>query len=224
MSGRDDWSAFDDPPPLGGRRARGSRGRGGRRPAPPREDHGDRAPRQEDYEPRRTAPEPWDDHQPAPAPRRRPAEEQVYLGHPHWRSMLGFYAKSVLGVLLAGVVCWAAGAAGVLPTFVVVLGPLALAALLGWIASLIRRTTVYSITTRRITKRWGIFMKFSEEAPRRRIQNVMVGQSIWERLLGIGTLDFDTAGEREGDLLRMWGVRDPWRVRSLVQLDDEDDF
>lgn len=210
----EDWSAFDDPPALGGGRRRGQRGRGGRAPA--RQDHRDQAPRAAERE----RPEPV--HPEAGRPR-RPSEEPVYFGHPHWRGMLGFYVKGFAISMLVGLVMLAVAYAGFVPMPLAVLSlPLALGVVY-WIAWLIRRTTTYTVTTRRVMKKWGIIVKNSDEAPLRRVQNVSVSQGLVERLLGIGTLDFDTAGEREGEeLLRLWGVRRPWVVRGLIHLDEDD--
>lgn len=139
--------------------------------------------------------------------------------------MIGFYLRGLAVVLLAGALLYLGNRAGAVPMVAVVGGTLALALGVFWLAALVRRTTVYRITTRRVSKRWGIVMKYAEEAPLRRIQNVTVGQSIPERLLGIGTVDFDTAGEREDqDLLSFRGVRSPWAVKGLVPYDDEDDY
>lgn len=219
----EDWSDFDNPPAIGGHRPRGSRGRGGRRPAPQEPDI--RTGASADPEPSRRREAPRDGYREGETRRVRPLEEQVYLGHPHWRSMIGYYVRSAGAIAFLALLLYLAEAGGLVPMAAVVGLPLLVAGGLFWLGGLIRRTTVYRITTRRVSKRWGVFVKYSEEAPLRRVQNVSVGQGILDRILGIGTVDFDTAGERIGeDLLSFRGVRSPWAVRGLVPLDDGDDY
>src|SRR5438067_304394 len=110
--------------------------------------------------------------------------------------MLAFYIRGLLGAILAGVVAGlitrlagrsvdvAVVTAAVLVVFVVVL-----------VWGLIRRVaTTYTITNRRLTIRSGLLSREHHETRLERVQNVNSRQRLLERLLGVGTVDFDTAG------------------------------
>ena len=52
----------------------------------------------------------------------------------------------------------------------------------------------YTITYHRLTIRLGLLAREVHETRLDRVQNVKTSQSLIERMLGIGTVDFDTAG------------------------------
>jgi uncharacterized membrane protein YdbT with pleckstrin-like domain len=62
-----------------------------------------------------------------------------------------------------------------------------------------RIQTTYSITNQRLTIQTGILSRDVHQTRLERIQNVNSSQSLFERLLRIGTVEFDTAGESEYD-------------------------
>jgi uncharacterized membrane protein YdbT with pleckstrin-like domain len=152
------------------------------------------------------------------------AGEQVFFhGHPSWRSMLAFYVRGLIVAVLAGVIAglvtratgrsvdavWVAIA--VLVVFVVVLA---------W--GLIRRiATTYTITNRRLTIRSGLLSTELHETRLERIQNVNSRQRLLERVLGIGTVDFDTAGGAAYDF-SFRGVEDPGAICRTVNAALED--
>src|SRR5918994_1551735 len=115
-----------------------------------------------------------------------PGEELVFKGHPSWRSVLLFY--------VAGVALTAAAAA-----------VLVLVLLVGLIK---RMATRYVITTERLHIRRGILSKATQETRVERVQNVNTQQSLFERILQVGTVDFDTAGTDDSEF-RFLGVSDP---------------
>jgi uncharacterized membrane protein YdbT with pleckstrin-like domain len=124
-----------------------------------------------------------------------PGEEVFFHGHPSWRSILSFYAKGMLFVLAAGV---AAGVATAVASDHVQVGWIAVAVLVamllvGGIGTLIRMATTYSITNQRLTIQRGLLSRDFHETRLERVQNVNARQSAFERLLRIGTVDFDTA-------------------------------
>jgi uncharacterized membrane protein YdbT with pleckstrin-like domain len=127
-------------------------------------------------------------------------EEQVlFHGHPCWRSTLDVYVKGWLATVVFAILV-AAGtdiAAGHIE-----LGWVLLAVALGLaiviLAGLARRKrTLYTITSQRLTIRTGLFARSVQETRLDRIQNVNSRQSMLERILGIGTVDFDTAAGAE---------------------------
>lgn len=147
----------------------------------------------------------------------KPDETVIYEGRPSWRSTLGFYILGLLAVALVGAVvagvskvledevkpAWVALAAGGL--FVIVL-----------IAGYLKRlATHYLITSRRLRIRHGILSRRVEETRVERIQDTYTTQSVLERLLRVGTVDFDTASEGD-ERLAFRGVANPSGVARAV--------
>ena len=140
-----------------------------------------------------------------------PHEEVIYSGHPSWKSMLDFH---LAGLLLAAV----GGAIAKLATnnwgiaIAVAAGVLALSLLIG----LIRRVaTHYTISDRRLHIRSGILSRTEQHTTIDRVQNVETRQSLWERVLRIGTVDFDTAATDESQFA-FEGVASPKQVAAAV--------
>lgn len=74
---------------------------------------------------------------------------------------------------------------------------------------------VYVLTDRRVIARRGILRTVLQEAPLARLQNTIVVQSLRERLFGLGTLGFATAGR--GTFDAFWEtVRQPFAVHRKV--------
>jgi uncharacterized membrane protein YdbT with pleckstrin-like domain len=139
-----------------------------------------------------------------------PGEEILYDGHPSWRSTLGFYVLGFLGAVAAGV------AVGVLvdtgPGVIVVVAALLLVLTIG----LVRRIgTHYMVTTQRLRIRRGILSRHVQQTQLDRVQNVNTGQSLMERILRVGTVDFDTAGTDDSDFT-FRGIANPEAVVAEV--------
>jgi uncharacterized membrane protein YdbT with pleckstrin-like domain len=137
--------------------------------------------------------------------------------------MLAFYVRGLLLAVLAGVIAglvtrisgrsvnvpWVSAA--VLVVFVVVL-----------VWGLIRRiATTYTITNRRLTIRSGLLSRELHECRLERVQNVNTRQRLLERMLGIGTVDFDTAAGAAYDF-SFRGVEDPGGIVRTVNAALED--
>jgi uncharacterized membrane protein YdbT with pleckstrin-like domain len=139
-----------------------------------------------------------------------PGEELVFEGHPSWRSVLRFY---VIGVILIGV----AAAIGALASGTgVAIGAGAVALLLVLLVGFVKRSaTRYVITTERLRIRRGLLSKTTQETRIERVQNVNTQQSLFERLLQVGTVDFDTAGTDDSEF-RFVGVANPAEVVRAV--------
>ncbi len=145
-------------------------------------------------------------------------EEILFRGHPSWRSILGFYLKGVLLAALAGGV---AALVTQLASEGVSLGPVAAAtaAVLGLpaVIGLVRRlATTYTITNQRLQIRRGIVARHVQQTGLDRIQNVNSNQSVLERLLRVGTVDFDTAGSDDFEFA-FAGIAAPARVVVVVE-------
>ena len=139
-----------------------------------------------------------------------PDERKLFSGHPSWRSTLGFYLKGLLvtAVVVAIAALIGDGGTAVLAG-VVVFG---IVLLLGF---LIRIGTTYTITNHRLHIKRGIIARRTQEARLERVQNVNTDQGILERILQVGTVDFDTAGTTDSDFA-FRGVSQPERVVRAV--------
>ncbi|MDQ6776299.1 MAG: PH domain-containing protein [Actinomycetota bacterium] len=126
-------------------------------------------------------------------------ERVLFHGHPSWRSILDLYVKGwlatvVVAILVAAVTDIAAGHIEL--GWVVLAVSICLAAV--FLAGFVRRKrTLYTITTQRLTIRTGLFARSVQETRVDRIQNVNSRQSVLERILGVGTIEFDTAAGAE---------------------------
>lgn len=156
-------------------------------------------------------------------PRRRPSEQTVWQGQPHWTGQLAFFAKWGKWTLALTALAWLASKIEVLSTAKMITVGLLSNGLVVLVAWLIRKTTVYEITNKRVQHRWGILHRSSEESPISRIHNVIVEQNLIERLLDVGKVDFDTAGERSRNINRWWGVRHPRDVAAQIEYVRDDD-
>jgi uncharacterized membrane protein YdbT with pleckstrin-like domain len=96
--------------------------------------------------------------------------------------------------------------------FVVVLVALALTVLIGFIK---RVTTTYTITDRRLNIMRGIISREVQQTRLERVQNVNYNQTLVQRALQVGDVDFDTAGSGDYDF-SFDGVADPAEVVQKV--------
>jgi len=84
------------------------------------------------------------------------------------------------------------------------------------LAGLIKRiATVYTITNQRLRIKRGILSKKIQQTRIDRVQNVNTDQSVMDRMLRVGTVDFDTAGTDDSDFT-FDGVSSPARVVEAV--------
>jgi uncharacterized membrane protein YdbT with pleckstrin-like domain len=140
----------------------------------------------------------------------QPGEKVIYQGHPSWRAILGFYLKGILIAAGVGIVVTLIDSRG--------LGLLAFAAIVGImiLAGFIKRVaTVYTITDRRLNIKRGIVARKVQETRLQRVQNVNYTQSVYERAMQIGDIDFDTAGTDDSDFV-FAGVAQPEQVVEQV--------
>jgi uncharacterized membrane protein YdbT with pleckstrin-like domain len=139
-----------------------------------------------------------------------PGEEIVFAGHPSWRSVLQFYA---VGVVVAAVA--AAIGALVSGAAIAILAGGAVLALVVIVGLVKRTSTRYVISTERLHIRRGILSKATQETRIQRVQNVNTQQSLFARIMQVGTVDFDTAGSDDSEF-RFVGVANPGEVVQAV--------
>jgi len=135
----------------------------------------------------------------------------MFDGHPSWRAILAFYVKGLLVVLIiAFAVAIFSDDTGVV-ALVAVIG-VALVVLTGFIK---RITTHYTITTRRLHIKRGIVAREIQETRLERVQNVNYNQSLLQRILQVGDVDFDTAAGDDYNFIFV-GVANPDEVVEQV--------
>jgi len=139
-----------------------------------------------------------------------PGEQIVFEGHPSWRSALGFHVGGFTAAVAAGVL--AGVLAGTTVGVVVVLAALGIVLAIAWLQ---RAATHYVVTDQRLRIRRGILSKRVQQTRIERVQNVNTDQSLLERMLRIGTVDFDTAGTEDSDFT-FRGIANPAAVVAAV--------
>ena len=140
-----------------------------------------------------------------------PGEQVIFQGHPSWRAILGFYLKGILVAAILGVLAKLFGASSA-TVFLIVLVIIALTVLIGF---LMRVATTYTITDRRLNIKRGIVSREVQETRLERVQNVNYKQSLYQRLMQIGDVDFDTAAGDDYNFV-FAGVADPSDVVHRV--------
>ncbi len=143
-----------------------------------------------------------------------PGEQVVFEGHPSWRAILGFYIKGILivAVIAALVALLGGGSDAVLITLIVIVG----ASIVVLVGFLRRVSTRYTITTRRLNIKHGIISRDVQETKIERVQDVNYRQSLYQRIMQIGDVDFDTAAQNSESDFIFAGVANPEQVIDRV--------
>jgi uncharacterized membrane protein YdbT with pleckstrin-like domain len=139
-----------------------------------------------------------------------PTEEIVFEGHPSWRGLLSFYVSAVAAAVVIGIVVVLVGSAGAGIVVAVVL--IAVALVFGFVR---RMATTYLVTTQRLYIRRGILAKRAQQTRIDRVQNVNTEQTLVDRIVRVGTVDFDTAGTDDSEF-RFVGIASPDQVVAVV--------
>ena len=141
----------------------------------------------------------------------RAHENELYAGRPSWRALMSFYLG---GIGLAVVVLVVLGLlAGEWPLAAAIAAAIVVLTLL--IGYLRRVSTKYLITNQRLRISRGIVRRHVQETRLERVQNVNYQQSVLDRMLGVGTVDFDTAGTDDSEFRFEW-VDGPEKVVRAV--------
>lgn len=147
-------------------------------------------------------------------------ERILWQGRPSWRAHLSYLVVwiplALLPVIVAGLLRANDRGTG-LPYWQWLLISLVLVALvLGW-DWLRRHATHYAVTTQRLRVRRGLLSRSEQSARFERVQNVNISQSAIDRLMRVGTVEFDTAGSDVDDSdFRYAGIADPQRLVRIV--------
>jgi uncharacterized membrane protein YdbT with pleckstrin-like domain len=137
-------------------------------------------------------------------------ETVIFEGHPSWRAILGFYLKGIVVAAILGFVAKLVDGNGT--AFLVVLVTVALTVVIGFVK---RVATTYTITNRRLNIKRGIVSREIQETRLERVQNVNYRQSVYQRLMQIGDVDFDTAATDDYNFVFV-GVANPAEVVHSV--------
>ena len=140
-----------------------------------------------------------------------PGEHVMFEGHPSWRAILGFYLKGILLAAVVGVIARLFDVSSA-TVFLIVLVIVGLTILIGFIK---RVATTYTITNRRLNIKRGIISREIQETRLERVQNVNFNQSVYQRIVGIGDVDFDTAAGDDYNFI-FAGVANPDEVVEQV--------
>ena len=139
----------------------------------------------------------------------RPSPMYVPLASPGSLALIGIgtLVLALLAVKAGPWVPWSEGQA-------YALGAAAIAARLLWLL-LDWMGHIYILTDRRVLRRVGVVQVNVFEAPLRNIQHTSVFQTLRERLFGLGTIGFATAGSDTFDAF--WSmVRNPFAVHRTI--------
>ncbi len=139
-----------------------------------------------------------------------PGEQVIFEGHPSWRAILGFYLKGIVVAFVIGVIVKLLSGNGSAVAAVVVI--IAVTVLIGFVK---RVATTYTITNRRLNIKRGIISREIQETRLERVQNVNYRQSVYQRLMQIGDVDFDTAATDDYNFVFV-GVANPAEVVHRV--------
>jgi uncharacterized membrane protein YdbT with pleckstrin-like domain len=139
-----------------------------------------------------------------------PGERLIFEGHPSWRSILGFYLKGLVVVAIGAAIAYFAADTGLSVTVGLVL--LAIVLVAGYVKRLF---TTYTITDHRLHIRRGIIARAEQQTLINRVQNVNTHQSVLQRMLMFGDVNFDTAAGDDFDF-QFAGVAKPHDVVDAV--------
>lgn len=147
-------------------------------------------------------------------------ERILWQGRPSWRAHLSFFVVwiplALVPVIIAGLLRANDQGTG-LPYWQWLLISLVLVVGVAAWDALQRYATFYVVTTQRLRVRRGILSRREQTARFERVQNVNVSQSLIDRLVDVGTVEFDTAGSDVDDSgFHYRGISDPQGLVRIV--------
>jgi uncharacterized membrane protein YdbT with pleckstrin-like domain len=144
-------------------------------------------------------------------------EDVIWTGRPSWRSIMSYWITwTTLSLIPLAIILLVDSTTdadwpiwlGVLIT----LGALFVTFFIGWFK---RIATRYTVTSHRLLIRQGLLSREEHSAHVDRVQNVTVRQSVVDRLLRVGAVDFDTAGGDDYEFTFL-GVDRPGQLRDRI--------
>ncbi|WP_084963621.1 PH domain-containing protein [Thermoactinospora rubra] len=126
-------------------------------------------------------------------------ERRIRSFHPHWKQLLGPVLALLLIALAAGAGLYLIPGDWQYAFYArLAVGAIALILLTVWsfVPYLRWKNTGYVLTTHRFTISTGVLNKSTDEIPMTKVNTVSSDQTLFERLLGCGTLTVESAGEK----------------------------
>lgn len=77
------------------------------------------------------------------------------------------------------------------------------------------RATTLTVTTEQITLRRGLLSKYTNDVFHENVRNIIVRQSMFQRMMGTGYIGISTSGQA-GIEIEVNGIPDPDRVKQLI--------
>jgi uncharacterized membrane protein YdbT with pleckstrin-like domain len=147
-------------------------------------------------------------------------ERVLWEGRPSWRAHISYFVVwiplALVPAVIAGIVAGNGSGTG-LPLWQWALISIALVVLVIAYDAVQRYSTLYMVTDARLRVRHGILSRREQTARFERVQNVSIAQSLMDRLLRVGAVEFDTAGTDQSDSgFRYSGIAEPQRLVSIV--------
>ena len=147
-------------------------------------------------------------------------ERILWQGRPSWRAQISYFLVwiplALLPVIIAGIL-EANDADTGLPYWQWLMISLVLVVVVVAYDVVRRYATLYVVTDQRLRVRHGILSRREQSARFERVQNVSVSQSLLDRLLRVGAVEFDTAGTDQSDAdFRYRGIADPQNLVRIV--------
>lgn len=124
-------------------------------------------------------------------------EKVVRSLHPHWLTVFFPSVAAVIIVAAAIVVAWLTPATSGwdIAQWVIVAIAVVLLIIFTVVPFLRWRTTHYVVTTHRVMVRRGVLSKSGKDIALSKITDVSFHQSIWDRIVGAGSLHIESAGD-----------------------------
>lgn len=156
-----------------------------------------------------------------------PGEEVVLDLRPHWW-FLTPRALLTTAAIIFGIVVFAKtggfgdGQSGVDQTFRMLFGIAVLVSLVWFLLRLAKwATTEFVLTNKRVIYRYGVIGKNGKEIPLDKINTVFFDQTVFERMIGCGTVAMESAGESGKDSFTH--IRKPSIVQGEIYRQMEED-
>lgn len=147
-------------------------------------------------------------------------EKILWQGRPSWRAHLSYFLVwipvALLPVIIAGLLRANDADTG-LPYWQWLFISLVLVALVIGYDYLQRFATLYVVSDQRLRVRQGILSRKEQTARFERVQNVSISQSLMDRILKVGAVEFDTAGTDQSDSnFNFAGISNPQELVRIV--------
>lgn len=137
-----------------------------------------------------------------------PDEVVLWYDRRSWKSLLGWFLLAALFIIISLI---ASSESGTLGMLIFILG-----AVFILIPILLRYSSEYTITNKRVYSRYGLISRKTSETTFDKITDMSLSQGIFGRLLNYGDLRINTAGSMFYEIV-FKGVDDPKHIHTKVR-------